>query len=164
VAARNVLLDKNNVCKISDFGLCRAADNQLYVSRGGRLPFRWTAIESLKNFEYSEKTDVWSYGILLFELFSLGQLPYIGMENSHILEFLEEGKRLDKPAYCSDEMYEIMFSCWKEDPNERPTFIEICQRLMPMLEDTNAHYTYVDAVQNVEIEMEDSDLNGEVNV
>jgi serine/threonine protein kinase len=62
------------------------------------------ALESLKIFEYSTKTDVWSYGILLFELFSLGQLPYIGMENSHILEFLEEGKRLDKPAHCSDEM------------------------------------------------------------
>jgi proto-oncogene tyrosine-protein kinase Ret len=58
IAARNILLDKNNVCKVSDFGLCRTVDNQLYMSRGGKLPVRWMAIESLKAFEYSTKTDV----------------------------------------------------------------------------------------------------------
>ncbi|KAI6170394.1 Protein kinase domain-containing protein [Aphelenchoides bicaudatus] len=109
IAARNILLDAQNVCKVSDFGLCRLAEDLTYQSKGGKLPIRWMAIESLKDYVYSQKTDVWSYGVLLYELFTLGDLPYVHVEN--ILAFIESGKRLEKPNYCSEEVYKLMLDC-----------------------------------------------------
>ncbi|KAI6240488.1 Protein kinase domain-containing protein [Aphelenchoides fujianensis] len=151
VAARNVLLDESNVCKIGDFGLCRLADSLIYTTRGGRLPVRWMSPESLKNFEYSSKSDVWSYGVLLYELFSFGEIPYAGLENNQVLEFLEKGQRLHKPAYCTEDLYELMGGCWKTSPVERLSFAEICLRLMRILENANSDYGYVTAVENPEL-------------
>lgn len=100
VAARNVLVDAENNCKIADFGLCRLTDNLLYTARGGRLPLRWMAPESLKSFEYTFKSDVWSYGILLWELLSLGEVPYSTVDNKQLLDYIESGQKLSKPIYC----------------------------------------------------------------
>ncbi|KAI6177725.1 Protein kinase domain-containing protein [Aphelenchoides bicaudatus] len=111
VAARNILLDKNNTCKLSDFGLCRLAQNLNYQSKRGKLPIRWMAIEAIKDHVYTTKTDVWSYGVLLYEIFSLGDLPYLNVEN--IVTYIESGKRLEKPEYCSDKVHKLMLACWK---------------------------------------------------
>ncbi|KAI6231221.1 Protein kinase domain-containing protein [Aphelenchoides besseyi] len=153
VAARNVLLDESNICKIGDFGLCRLADSLIYTTRGGRLPVRWMSPESLKSFEYSTKSDVWSYGVLLYELFSVGEVPYAGLENNQVLEFLEANNRLHKPAYCTEDIYELMRSCWAISPVDRLSFAEICLQLMRVLENANSDYGYVTAVEaeNVEV-------------
>ncbi|KAI6175205.1 Protein kinase domain-containing protein [Aphelenchoides fujianensis] len=137
--------------QIGDFGLCRLADSLIYTTRGGRLPVRWMSPESLKNFEYSSKSDVWSYGVLLYELFSFGEIPYAGLENNQVLEFLEKGQRLHKPAYCTEDLYELMGGCWKTSPVERLSFAEICLRLMRILENANSDYGYVTAVENPEL-------------
>ncbi|KAI6171269.1 Protein kinase domain-containing protein [Aphelenchoides bicaudatus] len=160
LAARNILLNKDLICKIGDFGLCRITENenQIYSSRGGKLPIRWMAIESLKTYTYSTKTDVWSYGVLLYECFGLGDVPYHEMENGQILAYLEEEKRLTMPRYCTEQIYELMLSCWQLDPSERPTFNQIYQRLKQFLEAENTHYNYLDVREIDEIEeIEDED-------
>ncbi|KAE9552494.1 hypothetical protein FO519_004307 [Halicephalobus sp. NKZ332] len=149
VAARNVLVDADYSCKIGDFGLCRLTDNLLYTARGGRLPLRWMAIESLKSFEYSFKSDVWSYGILLWELLSLGEVPYGTVENQQLLEFLESGQRLQKPIHCPVEFYEIMKACWRKDPDLRPRFSEICEILRKILEAATEDYGYLIPISNL---------------
>uniref|UniRef100_A0A914PJ56 Protein kinase domain-containing protein n=1 Tax=Panagrolaimus davidi TaxID=227884 RepID=A0A914PJ56_9BILA len=143
VAARNVLLDEDNACKIADFGLCRLTDNLLYTARGGRLPLRWMAIESLKSFEYSFKTDVWSFGITLYELFSLGEVPYSTIDNQQLLDFLDNGQRLPRPIHCPQEIYDIMKDCWQTNPILRPSFSEICERLRVILEAAAPDYGYL---------------------
>uniref|UniRef100_A0A7E4VN86 Protein kinase domain-containing protein n=1 Tax=Panagrellus redivivus TaxID=6233 RepID=A0A7E4VN86_PANRE len=143
VAARNVLLDADQTCKIADFGLCRLTDNLLYTARGGRLPIRWMALESLKSFEYSFKSDTWAYGVLLWELTSLGQVPYSNVENHLIMEFLEAGNRLEKPVHCPKEIYELMECCWRADPLQRPSFTDICEFLRKVLENAAPDYGYV---------------------
>uniref|UniRef100_A0A914DQZ0 Protein kinase domain-containing protein n=1 Tax=Acrobeloides nanus TaxID=290746 RepID=A0A914DQZ0_9BILA len=155
VAARNVLVNQGNVCKIGDFGLCRLTDNLLYTARGGRLPLRWMAPESLKSFEYSFKSDVWSYGIVLYELFSLGEVPYSTIENRHLLDFLESGERLSKPIYCPEEIYQVMLKCWRLQPEERPSFREICPIFIRILENATAEYGYVQTIPDEPVQQVD---------
>ncbi|KAI6170392.1 Protein kinase domain-containing protein [Aphelenchoides bicaudatus] len=148
IAARNILLDKNNVCKVSDFGKGRKAHNQPSLLSGGKLQIKWMALESLKENIFSNKTDVWSYGVLLWELYTLGNLPYSDVES--VLSFLESGQRLSKPEYSTDEIYEIMIDCWQVDPSDRPTFTIICQLLTKMIETATLHYNYVDTLALIE--------------
>lgn len=89
---------------MSDFGLCRFADSALYVSKGGRLPVKYMAIEALKRFEFSTKSDAWSFGVLLHELFSLGDTPYPTIQPIELLTYLEGGHRMEQPAVCPNEM------------------------------------------------------------
>ncbi|KHJ81031.1 hypothetical protein OESDEN_19287, partial [Oesophagostomum dentatum] len=104
VAARNVLLTKQLVAKVSDFGLGRYADSALYTARGGRLPFKSMALEALKFYEFSEKTDVWAFGILLYEIFSLGDVPYNTVQPTDMIVHLEQGNRPPQPEKCPNEM------------------------------------------------------------
>ncbi|KAH7709764.1 Protein KIN-9 c [Aphelenchoides avenae] len=143
VAARNVIVDHANVCKIGDFGLCRLTDSLLYTARGGRLPLRWMAPESLRSFEYSFKSDVWSYGVVLYELFSFGAVPFSSLENSKLLEHLDAGHRLERPTYCPPEIYQIMLSCWQHNPGNRPGFTEICANFVGILERATEYYGYL---------------------
>ncbi|VDN36585.1 unnamed protein product, partial [Cylicostephanus goldi] len=115
---------------ISDFGLGRYADSALYTARGGRLPFKSMALEALKFYEFSEKTDVWAFGILLYEIFSLGDVPYNTVQPMDMIAHLEEGNRPPQPEKCPNEMwglsyYALMSRCWKADPDSRPTFAEV---------------------------------------
>ncbi|XP_068735923.1 uncharacterized protein [Montipora capricornis] len=127
LAARNVLLDKNNVAMVSDFGMSR----DIYESgayehmSGGMLPVRWMALESIEDFTYNVKTDVWAFGVVLWEIASEGKMPYSALKGLEILDFLNSGQRLKQPEGCSDDIYQIMVSCWKQDPLQRPSFGEL---------------------------------------
>ncbi|XP_035217300.1 proto-oncogene tyrosine-protein kinase receptor Ret-like [Stegodyphus dumicola] len=141
LAARNVLVATGKVMKISDFGLSRdvyEGDTYLKATRG-RVPVKWMALESLQSQLYTTKSDVWSYGILLWEIVTLGGCPYPGIPSERLYQLLKEGYRMPRPDDCPSQLYKIMTSCWKENPNERPHFKELVQKLDNLLNDST-HY------------------------
>ncbi|XP_051981381.1 tyrosine-protein kinase Fer-like isoform X1 [Xyrauchen texanus] len=130
LAARNCLVGENNVLKISDFGMSRQEDDGIYSSSGlKQIPIKWTAPEALNYGRYSSESDVWSYGILLWETFSLGVCPYPGMTNQQAREQVEKGYRMSCPQKCPDEVYRIMQRCWEYKPENRPNFADIQKEL-----------------------------------
>ncbi|KAG9354080.1 hypothetical protein JZ751_012204 [Albula glossodonta] len=138
LAARNILVGENFVAKIADFGLSRG--QEVYVKKTmGRLPVRWMAIESLNYSVYTTNSDVWSYGMLLWEVVSLGGTPYCGMTCAELYEKLPQGYRLEKPLNCDDEVYDLMRQCWREKPYERPSFAQILVSLNRMLEERKTY-------------------------
>ncbi|XP_041913586.1 tyrosine-protein kinase receptor Tie-1 isoform X1 [Alosa sapidissima] len=138
LAARNVLVGENLVAKIADFGLSRG--EEVYVKKTmGRLPVRWMAIESLNYSVYTTKSDVWSFGVLLWEIVSLGGTPYCGMTCAELYEKLPQGYRMEKPKNCDDEVYELMRQCWRDRPYERPPFQQISVQLTRMQEARKAY-------------------------
>ncbi|KAM9441454.1 angiopoietin-1 receptor isoform 2-T2 [Clarias gariepinus] len=138
LAARNILVGENFTAKIADFGLSRG--QEVYVKKTmGRLPVRWMAIESLNYSVYTTNSDVWSYGVLLWEVVSLGGTPYCGMTCAELYEKLPQGYRLEKPLNCDDEVYELMRQCWREKPYERPSFAQILVSLNRMLEERKTY-------------------------
>ncbi|XP_036107680.1 vascular endothelial growth factor receptor 1 [Molossus molossus] len=137
LAARNILLSENNVVKICDFGLARDIyKNPDYVRKGDtRLPLKWMAPESIFDKIYSTKSDVWSYGVLLWEIFSLGGSPYPGVQmDEEFCSRLKEGMRMRAPEYATPEIYQIMLDCWHRDPRERPRFAELVEKLGDLLQ------------------------------
>uniref|UniRef100_A0A1A8C5X7 Tyrosine-protein kinase receptor Tie-1 n=3 Tax=Nothobranchius TaxID=28779 RepID=A0A1A8C5X7_NOTKA len=138
LAARNVLVGDNLVAKIADFGLSRG--EEVYVKKTmGRLPVRWMAIESLNYSVYTSKSDVWSFGVLLWEIVSLGGTPYCGMTCAELYEKLPQGYRMEKPKNCDDEIYELMKQCWRDRPYERPPFSQISVQVSRMQEARKAY-------------------------
>ncbi|KAK6322894.1 hypothetical protein J4Q44_G00076860 [Coregonus suidteri] len=138
LAARNILVGENLVAKIADFGLSRG--QEVYVKKTmGRLPVRWMAIESLNYSVYTTNSDVWSYGVLLWEIVSLGGTPYCGMTCAALYEKLPQSYRLEKPLNCDDEVYDLMRQCWREKPYERPSFQQILVSLNRMLEERKTY-------------------------
>ncbi|KAM3921649.1 protein-tyrosine kinase 6 [Leptodactylus fuscus] len=125
LAARNVLIGQNNICKIADFGLARFIKDEIYVSFSKAVPYKWTAPEALAYGRYTLKSDVWSFGVLLYEIMSRGMIPYPGVENSDMLRHLKQGHRLSAPDNCSDKVYKVMLACWHENPQKRPTFNDL---------------------------------------
>ncbi|OWK00637.1 FLT1 [Cervus elaphus hippelaphus] len=137
LAARNILLSENNVVKICDFGLARDIyKNPDYVRKGDtRLPLKWMAPESIFDKIYSTKSDVWSYGVLLWEIFSLGGSPYPGVQmDEDFCSRLKDGMRMRAPEYATPEIYQIMLDCWHKDPKERPRFVELVEKLGDLLQ------------------------------
>lgn len=134
LAARNVLLGEGLVAKVSDFGLSRDiyTDNVYEKKTGGKLPAKWMALESLEQGVYTSQSDVWSFGVLLWEIETGGLAPYAGMVVSELLNKLKEGSRLEKPRYCSDVLYSVMCRCWNANPKKRPTFDELSDELHGM--------------------------------
>ncbi|KAF3687595.1 Mast/stem cell growth factor receptor kita [Channa argus] len=131
LAARNVLLTHGRVAKICDFGLARdITTDASYVLRGNaRLPVKWMSPESIFNCVYTFESDVWSYGILLWEIFSLGTSPYPGMQvGSAFYRMIQEGHRMNRPEFAPVEMYDMMLSCWNHDPLKRPSFKKLVER------------------------------------
>ncbi|XP_051563731.1 tyrosine-protein kinase receptor Tie-1 isoform X3 [Myxocyprinus asiaticus] len=138
LAARNVLVGDNLVAKIADFGLSRG--EEVYVKKTmGRLPVRWMAIESLNYSVYTTKSDVWSFGVLLWEIVSLGGTPYCGMTCAELYEKLPQGYRMEQPRNCDNEVYELMRQCWRDRPYERPPFSQISVQLNRMQEARKAY-------------------------
>jgi len=129
VAARNVLISSEGRGKIADFGLSRETDEDsaYYKSRGGQLPVRWTAPEALEDRKFGEKSDVWSFGILVHEIFTQSALPYLGMNNQRVWIDVLAGYRLPQPDNVPDVVYAMMLRCWKEDPKDRPKFVELSE-------------------------------------
>lgn len=125
LAARNILIGKNNICKIADFGLARFIKDEIYVSQSKEMPYKWTAPEALAFGRYTLKSDVWSFGILLYEIMSRGMNLYPGLDNSDVLHYLRKGNRMAAPPNCSDKIYKVMLDCWQEKPQKRPTFDDL---------------------------------------
>uniref|UniRef100_A0A914DJM3 Protein kinase domain-containing protein n=1 Tax=Acrobeloides nanus TaxID=290746 RepID=A0A914DJM3_9BILA len=142
LAARNIFIDENLTAKIGDFGLCRMTDSTIYMTRGGRLPIKWMALESLKHYEFTTKSDVWSYGVILYEIFSLGGVPYPEIESQYIIEYLESGKRITPPEFAIDEIAKAMQKCWSAKPDARPDFGEIRLEISKLLEVATENYGY----------------------
>ncbi|KFP61091.1 Macrophage colony-stimulating factor 1 receptor, partial [Cariama cristata] len=137
LAARNVLISDGRVAKICDFGLARDIMNDSnYVVKGNaRLPVKWMAPESIFDCIYTVQSDVWSYGILLWEIFSLGKSPYPGMVvNSKFYSMVKQGYQMARPDFAPLEMYSIMQACWNLEPTQRPTFDQICCFIQKELE------------------------------
>ncbi|XP_041430653.1 vascular endothelial growth factor receptor kdr-like [Xenopus laevis] len=137
LAARNILLSENNVVKICDFGLARDIyKDPDYVRKGdARLPLKWMAPEAIFDKIYTTKSDVWSFGVLLWEIFSLGASPYPGVQiDEDFCCQLKEGTRMRSPEYCSPEIYQTMLDCWQGEPTDRPTFTSLVERLGDLLQ------------------------------
>ncbi|GFS11684.1 receptor protein-tyrosine kinase [Elysia marginata] len=138
VAARNVLLGDKLVAKIADFGLSK--NDQTYVKTSStRVPIRWMAVESLFNNTYTLQSDVWSFGVLLWEIFTLGGTPYATIDSQQLFSYLKNGHRLRKPRLCEQDMYAMMLQCWNEAPDRRPVMEELVARLQKMLEKSQVY-------------------------
>ncbi|NXD13283.1 SRMS kinase, partial [Nothocercus nigrocapillus] len=130
LAARNILVGEELTCKIADFGLARLLKDDIYsTSSSTKIPVKWTAPEAANYRTYSLKSDVWSYGILLYEVFTYGQIPYEGMTNQETVRQITRGYRLPRPSCCPAEIYGIMLECWNGNTEERPSFLALRERL-----------------------------------
>uniref|UniRef100_A0A8C5EIP4 receptor protein-tyrosine kinase n=1 Tax=Gouania willdenowi TaxID=441366 RepID=A0A8C5EIP4_GOUWI len=137
LAARNILLSENNVVKICDFGLARDVyKDPDYVRKGdARLPLKWMAPETIFDRVYTTQSDVWSFGVLLWEIFSLGASPYPGVcIDETFCRRLKEGTRMRPPEYATTEIYQTMLDCWLDRPTDRPTFAELVEHLGDLLQ------------------------------
>ncbi|XP_067052021.1 tyrosine kinase receptor Cad96Ca-like isoform X2 [Acropora muricata] len=153
LAARNILVGRGKICKIADFGLALIRDKYQYLYctylRKGRLPIKWTAPEHLFNdsmendTRVSEKSDVWSYGVVLHEIFTLGGMPYPGWNEWKVVFELKVNKyRMPQPEHVSDDLYQLMLDCWNENPINRPTFDRLYEITTGILQDE--HYLDLD--------------------
>uniref|UniRef100_A0A3B3VCS3 receptor protein-tyrosine kinase n=1 Tax=Poecilia latipinna TaxID=48699 RepID=A0A3B3VCS3_9TELE len=143
LAARNVLVTESNVMKIADFGLARDVHNIDYYKKttNGRLPVKWMAPEALFDRVYTHQSDVWSFGVLMWEIFTLGGSPYPGIPVEELFKLLKEGHRMDKPGNCTNELYMMMKDCWHAIPSQRPTFKQLVEDLDRILTlNTNEEY------------------------
>ncbi|KAF5926181.1 hypothetical protein HPG69_011307 [Diceros bicornis minor] len=132
LAARNVLLVNRHYAKISDFGLSKAlgADDSYYTARSaGKWPLKWYAPECINFRKFSSRSDVWSYGVTMWEAFSYGQKPYKKMKGPEVMAFIEQGKRMECPPECPPEMYTLMSDCWTYKWEDRPDFVTVEQRM-----------------------------------
>ncbi|XP_063730548.1 fibroblast growth factor receptor 2 isoform X6 [Eleginops maclovinus] len=143
LAARNVLVTESNVMKIADFGLARDVHNIDYYKKttNGRLPVKWMAPEALFDRVYTHQSDVWSFGVLMWEIFTLGGSPYPGIPVEELFKLLKEGHRMDKPGNCTNELYMMMKDCWHAISSHRPTFKQLVEDLDRILTlNTNEEY------------------------
>ncbi|KAM9840180.1 tyrosine-protein kinase FRK [Aulostomus maculatus] len=133
LAARNVLVGENNICKVADFGLARVFmkenENVYEAKEGTKFPVKWTAPEAIHDNKFTIKSDVWSFGILLYEIMTFGQMPYPTMTNYQVVQGIPQGYRMSCPPNCPTIMHDIMMDCWKQNELDRPTFETLQWRL-----------------------------------
>uniref|UniRef100_A0ABM5GQX6 receptor protein-tyrosine kinase n=1 Tax=Pogona vitticeps TaxID=103695 RepID=A0ABM5GQX6_9SAUR len=152
LAARNILINSNLVCKVSDFGLSRILEDDpeaAYTTRGGKIPIRWTAPEAIAFRKFTSASDVWSYGIVMWEVVSYGERPYWEMTNQDVIKAVEEGYRLPSPMDCPAALYQLMLDCWQKDRNSRPKFDEIVCILDKLIRNPSSLKTLVNASSRV---------------
>ncbi|KAM9204580.1 cytoplasmic tyrosine-protein kinase BMX [Mergus octosetaceus] len=139
LAARNCLVDSNLTVKVSDFGMTRYVLDDLYVSSlGTKFPVKWSAPEVFNYTKFSSKSDVWAFGILMWEVFTLGKQPYELYDNMQVIEKVSQGYRLYRPQLVSDITYQIMYNCWHELPEKRPAFFQLLSFFEALREDSRA--------------------------
>ena len=148
LAARNVLVTDKLVCKVTDFFVAASMEEyingELYFEPDIKIPIKWSAPEVLASHDnFSVKSDVWSFGILLSEVITYGRMPYFGMRNLQVIEALQDGYRMPQPEGCPDKLYSIMRDCWKEDPDTRPTFESLKWQLEEFFTAEDLGYTEV---------------------
>uniref|UniRef100_A0A8D2PHU1 Tyrosine-protein kinase n=1 Tax=Zosterops lateralis melanops TaxID=1220523 RepID=A0A8D2PHU1_ZOSLA len=138
LAARNCLVGENHVVKVADFGLSRLMTGDTYTAHAGaKFPIKWTAPESLAYNTFSIKSDVWAFGVLLWEIATYGMSPYPGIDLSQVYDLLEKGYRMEQPEGCPPKVYELMRACWKWNPPDRPSFAETHQAFETMFHDSS---------------------------
>ncbi|XP_051543405.1 ephrin type-A receptor 3-like [Myxocyprinus asiaticus] len=132
LAARNILVNGNLVCKVSDFGLSRVLEDDpeaAYTTRGGKIPIRWTAPEAITYRKFTSASDMWSYGIVMWEVISYGERPYWEMSNQDVIKAIDEGYRLPAPMDCPVVLHQLMLDCWEKNRSDRPKFERIVNTL-----------------------------------
>lgn len=136
LAARNCMVAEDFTVKIGDFGMTRDIYETDYYRKGGKglLPVRWMSPESLKDGVFTTNSDVWSFGVVLWEIATLAEQPYQGLSNEQVLRFVMEGGLLEKPQNCPDMLFELMRMCWQYNPKMRPAFVEIISSVKDELE------------------------------
>ncbi|XP_050101365.1 tyrosine-protein kinase Btk29A isoform X3 [Anopheles aquasalis] len=123
LAARNCLVGSENTVKVADFGLARYVLDDQYTSSGGtKFPIKWAPPEVLNYTRFSSKSDVWAYGVLMWEVFTCGKMPYGRLKNTEVVERVQRGIILEKPKACAKEIYDVMKKCWSHSPEDRPGF------------------------------------------
>lgn len=147
LAARNVLVTVDGVCKIADFGLARyvgvnnsAGSDELVYEQASRgpLPVRWMAPESLAVGKFSLKSDVWAWGVLLWELVTLGATPYPAQSAAQVMAAVKAGRRMERPAHCDQKVYELMETAWRQEANRRPTFGQLLEMVNELMKTTES--------------------------
>ncbi|XP_078411296.1 tyrosine-protein kinase Srms [Cetorhinus maximus] len=130
LAARNVLVGEELICKVADFGLARLIRDEVYHVRAGtKIPVKWTAPEAANYQRYSVKSDVWSFGVLLYEIVTYGKEPYERMTNKEVMDQVNHGYRMPCPKNCAQDIYGIMLRCWNESEENRPSFSTLLDEL-----------------------------------
>ncbi|KAM9344950.1 tyrosine-protein kinase Mer [Symphorus nematophorus] len=162
LAARNCMLrDDMTVC-VADFGLSKKIYSGDYYRQGriAKMPVKWIAVESLADRVFTVKSDVWAFGITMWEIATRGMTPYPGIQNHEIYDYLLEGHRLKQPADCLDELYEIMYSCWRADPLDRPLFTQLREMLEKLTEKLPESFSRDDIIY-INTSFPEEDPNGE---
>ncbi|KAM9343989.1 protein-tyrosine kinase 6b [Pholidichthys leucotaenia] len=129
LAARNVLVGENYICKVADFGLARVIKEQIYITNDKKIPYKWTAPEAISYGMFSIKSDVWSFGVLLYEIITHGEIPYPAYNNQETAEQVKLGYRMPAPPKCPPFLYQIMLQCWSTEPADRPSFMTLKTKL-----------------------------------
>jgi len=146
LAARNCMVAGDMTVKIGDFGMARDIYYHEYYKPSGKrlMPVRWMAPESLKDGRFTMKSDVWSYGVVLYEMLTLAAQPYAGLANDEVFNYITQARKcLQKPTECPDYWYDLMAKCWKYDSRERPAFADIVLYLLPHTDEQFRNISYV---------------------
>ncbi|XP_077419172.1 insulin-like growth factor 1b receptor isoform X4 [Vanacampus margaritifer] len=150
LAARNCMVAEDFTVKIGDFGMTRDIYETDYYRKGGKglLPVRWMSPESLKDGVFTTNSDVWSFGVVLWEIATLAEQPYQGLSNEQVLRFVMEGGLLEKPQNCPDMLFELMRMCWQYNPKMRPSFVEIISSVKDELEPSFCEVSFFYSADN----------------
>ncbi|CAH8603204.1 unnamed protein product [Schistosoma bovis] len=160
LAARNILVGENNSVKVADFGLARIIDsgNETYTAKqGAKFPIKWTAPEAALMGRFTIKSDVWSFGIVIYEIITYGQVPFPSMNNTETLQQVENGYRMPCPLNCPNSIYEIMLNTWDAKPECRPTFAFLCNYFEDYFTSSELSYRPADNTNNIDNVDENAD-------
>ncbi|XP_032971103.1 ephrin type-A receptor 2 isoform X2 [Rhinolophus ferrumequinum] len=156
LAARNILVNSNLVCKVSDFGLSRVLEDDpeaTYTTSGGKIPIRWTAPEAISYRKFTSSSDVWSYGIVMWEVMTYGERPYWELSNHEVMKAINDGFRLPTPMDCPSAIYQLMMQCWQQERARRPKFADIVSILDKLIRAPESLKTLADFDPRVSIRL-----------
>ncbi|KAF5922058.1 hypothetical protein HPG69_010509 [Diceros bicornis minor] len=156
LAARNILVNSNLVCKVSDFGLSRVLEDDpeaTYTTSGGKIPIRWTAPEAISYRKFTSASDVWSYGIVMWEVMTYGERPYWELSNHEVMKAINDGFRLPTPMDCPSAIYQLMMQCWQQERTRRPKFADIVSILDKLIRAPDSLKTLADFDPRVSIRL-----------